>query len=126
VNERLRAVALGLGVGLAPLLLLDLGGTLATAVARDATETSVWWPVASYLAAGAVAAVGIGLARRDRLLAVVAALVVILVALPLVPASGTRWLAELPIPALGDRAGLASLFVISGAYAYVAIRGPQA
>jgi hypothetical protein len=126
VNDRVRAVLLGLGLGIAPLLLLDLGGTLAAAVIRDPGETSVWWPVACYLAAGVLVALGFGLARGDRLLAIVAAVVVVIVALPLVPSDLTRWLTELPIPSLGDRAGVAALFVIAGAYLYAAVRGPRA
>jgi hypothetical protein len=71
-------------------------------------------------------ALGFGLARGDRLLAIVAAVVVVIVALPLVPSDLTRWLTELPIPSLGDRAGVAALFVIAGAYLYAAVRGHRA
>lgn len=126
MNDRVRAILLGIGLAVAPLLLLDLGGTLTSAVSRDPDETSVWWPVACYLAAGVLVAMGVGMARRDRLLAVAAAVVVIALTLPLVPSGLTRWLAGLPIPSLGDRAGIAALLVVAGAYVYAAVRGPQA
>lgn len=123
MNQRVRGVLLGLGVGLAPLLLLDLARILDDAVAADGGQTSVWWPVACYLGAGAVAAVGIGAGRRDRLVPVVAALVLLLVVLPTVPVGLAGRLPSLPLlPAAA--ASRAVVFAIAGAYLYAAVRGP--
>lgn len=124
MNERLRSVLLGVGVGVVPLLLLDLARILDDAVAADGGATSVWWPVASYLAAGAIAAVGIGAGRRDRLVPAAGALILLLVVLPTVPVGMAGRLPSLPLlPAAA--ASQAVVFAIAGAYVYSAIRGPK-
>jgi MFS family permease len=125
VNQHVRSVALGLVVAIAPLLLLDLGGTLTTAIQRD-QATSVWWPVACYLATGVVVAVGVALGRRDRLIAGVAAVLVAILVLPFVPSPATTWLLELPLPRLGYGAGSAGPLLVLGAYLYAVVRGPRA
>ena len=124
MNERLRSVLLGVGVGIVPLLLLDLARILDDAVAADGGDTSVWWPVASYLAAGAIAAFGIGAGRRDRLVPAAGAVILLLVVLPTVPVGMAARLPSLPLlPAVA--ASQAVVFAIAGAYVYAAIRGPK-
>lgn len=124
MNERLRSVLLGVGVGVVPLLLLDLARILDDAVAADGGDTSVWWPVASYLAAGAVAAFGIGAGRRDRLVPAVGAVILLLVVLPTVPIGMAARLPSLPLlPAAA--ASQAVVFAVAGAYVYAAVRGPK-
>ncbi len=124
MNERLRSVLLGVGVGVVPLLLLDLARILDDAVAADGGQTSVWWPVASYLAAGAVAAFGIGAGRRDRLVPAAGAAILLLVVLPTVPIGVAERLPSLPLlPAAA--ASQAVVFAIAGAYVYAAVRGPN-
>lgn len=124
MNTRLRSILLGVGVGIVPLLLLDLARILDDAVAADGGDTSVWWPVASYLAAGAVAAFGIGAGRRDRLVPAAGALILLLVVLPTVPIGLAGRLPSLPLlPAAA--ASQAVVFAIAGAYVYAAVRGPR-
>jgi len=124
MNERLRSILLGVGVGIVPLLLLDLARILDDAVAADGGDTSVWWPVASYLAAGAIAAFGIGAGRRDRLVPAAGAVILLLVVLPTVPVGMAARLPSLPLlPAAA--ASQAVVFAIAGAYVYAAIRGPK-
>ncbi len=125
MNERLRSILLGVGVGVVPLLLLDLARILDDAVAADGGDTSVWWPVASYLAAGAVAAFGIGAGRKDRLVPTAGAVILLLVVLPTVPIGMAARLPSLPLlPAAA--ASQAVVFAIAGAYVYAAVRGPKA
>jgi hypothetical protein len=124
VNDRVRGVLLGLGVGIGPLLLLDLARILRDAVATDGGETSVWWPIACYLAAGLVAAAGIAAGRRDRTVPAIGALVVLLVALPTVPSAIAERVPSLPVvPATTPSQAIA--FVLVGAYLYAAIQGPR-
>jgi len=123
VNERVRAALFGLGLGVAPLLLLDLARILAEAVAADGGETSVWWPVACYLAAGVVVAVGLGAARRDRLVPAVAAAVLVVATLPTVPLDLAARLPALPLVP-GSGAAQAVALALAGAYLAAAIRGP--
>jgi hypothetical protein len=125
VNERLRAVLLGLGLGVAPLLLLDLARILGEAVAADGGETSVWWPVACYLGVGAVAAVGVGSGLRDRTIPIVAAVVLLVVVLPTVPADLAARLPAVPLLSAAD-ASQAVVFAVAGAYVYSAVRGGRA
>lgn len=126
MSERLRAVLFGLAVGVGPLLLLDLGATLREAIARDPASTSVWWPVACYIATGAVVAVGLALGRRARIVPAVAAAVVLVVALPAVSSGATGWLSRLALPVADDATSSAALFVAAGAYLYAAVCGAKA
>jgi hypothetical protein len=124
VNDRVRGILLGLGVGIGPLLLLDLARILREAVAVDGGQTSVWWPIACYLAAGLVAAAGIAAGRRDRIVPAIGALVVLLVALPTVPSAIAERVPSLPVvPATTPSQAIA--FVLIGAYLYAAIQGPR-
>lgn len=121
MNERVRGVLLGLALGVAPLLLLDLARILNDAVAADG-DTSMWWPIACYLATGIVAAVGVGAGTRDRVVPVVAAIVLLAVALPAL----TRPIGDTSFPLLPTTAvSQAVVLAIVGAYAYAAIRGSR-
>ena len=124
MNERVRSVLLGLGIGLATLLLLDLARILASSVGPEAT--SPWWVVAAYVTTGLVVAAGVAAGRRDRLIPLLAAVLVALVALPTVdPSLGLGWYPVLPIAPETEPAR-AVAFAAVGAFAYGAIRGPQA
>ncbi len=126
MNERVRSVLLGLGIGVAPLLLIDLAATLHEAILNDPGSTSVWWPVACYLAVGVVVAVGVALGRRDRLVPVIGFVIVLLVVLPTVPSDAVDWMRSV-VPNLGSGLGapFGVGFTIAGAYAYSAVRGPK-
>lgn len=125
MNARIRSALLGLGLGVAPLLLLDLAGTLRDAVERDPGGTSYWWVVACYLGAGALSGAGLLAGARDRLLAGVALVVLLVGVLPWLPLPGLTWLARLPLVPFGsggfDAIGVG--FALAGAYAYVLVRG---
>jgi hypothetical protein len=124
VNERVRSVLFGLGIGLAVLLLLDLARILSSSVGPDAT--SPWWVVAAYSIAGIVVGAGVVAGRRERLIPLLAAVLVGLVALPTVdPNVGLGWYPVLPF-APDDGSARAVAFAAVGAFAYGAIRGPQA
>ena len=120
MNERMRSVVFGLGVGVGALLLLDLARILATSVGSG--DTSVWWPVACYLAVGLVVAVGVTAGARDRLVPLLAGVVVLLAALPAVPADAPGWVPQLPLVP-STSAAQAVAFVMVGAFAYGALRG---
>ena len=124
MNDRVRSVLIGLGAGVAPLLLLDLAGILSDAVAADGGGTSPWWPIAGYLAAGVVTAIGVAAGRRDRIVPIVAAAVLLLVALPTVPLDGPSWLPRLPLMPTGAVAQ-AVVFTIAGVMLTAALRGPR-
>ena len=94
MNERVRSVVFGLSVGIGALLLLDLARILAASVGRG--DTSVWWPVACYLAVGLLVAVGVSAGGRDRLVPLLAGSVVLVAALPAVPADAPGWLPQIP------------------------------
>ena len=125
MNTRVRSVLLGLGLGIAPILLLDLAGTLRDAVERDPAGTSYWWVVACYLGAGALSGAGLLAGARDRLLAGVALAVLLAGVLPWLPLAGLTWLTRLPLVPFGgggfDAIGVG--FALAGAYAYVLVRG---
>jgi hypothetical protein len=123
VNERVRNALLGLGIGLGALLLLDLAAILADTVGSGAT--SVWWPIACYLAVGAIVATGVSAGRRDRLVPAVAALVVLLIALPAVPSGAASWIPELPlVPSTSTAQAVA--FAAVGALTLGALRAGRA
>lgn len=124
MTDRVRGILLGLAVGIGPLLLLDLARILRDAVASDGGQTSVWWLIACYLAAGLVAAAGIAAGRRDRLVPAIGAVVVLLVALPTVPSTLAARIPSLPVvPATTPSQAIA--FVLIGAYVYAAMQGPR-
>lgn len=116
-----RSVGVGIAIGIATLLLLDLARILGISVGQG--ETSAWYPVACYAAAGLVIGVGVASGRRDRLIPLLAAIVVALVALPVVPAE-TGWFPDLPIvPSTAPSQAVA--FVAVGAYVWGVLRGAQ-
>lgn len=123
MTERLRAVLLGLAFGVVPLLLLDLAATLQAAIVRDPGSTSVWWPVACYVAVGVLAASGVAAGRRERLIPAVALAVVGLATLSLIASPATDWVRVLPLlpPAGLD---LAVVSALTGLYAFSVVRGP--
>lgn len=127
MSARVRSVLLGLGLGVAPILLLDLARTLRASVQADPTATSFWWVVACYVITGAISAVGLMLGAKDRLLAAVALTVLVLGVVPWVPAPGAVQLANLPLLPVGsgnlDAIGIG--FALIGAYAYVLVRGSR-
>lgn len=122
MNQRVRAVLLGLALGIAPLLLLDLARILHDAVAADG-DTSIWWPLACYLATGLVVGVGVGAGGRDRVVGIVASLVLFAFVLPVV--LGAMEASSFPLLPVGDVAR-AVVLVIIGAYGYAVVRGSRA
>jgi hypothetical protein len=123
MNQRVRSVLLGLGIGLAVLLLLDLARILTSSIGPDAT--SPWWVVAAYTITGLVVAAGVAAGRRDRLIPLLAAVLVGLVTVPTVPNVALSWYPILPF-APDAWSAQAVAFAAVGAFAYGAIRGPQA
>lgn len=125
MNDRVRSVLLGLGIGAAVLLLLQLSGILRDAAASDGGTATQWWVIAAYAAVGLVVAVGVGLGRSDRLIPGLAVVVLVLFVAPSLPGE--------PLPfgpweiggQIGLGAGLAIGVVAIGALAYAAIRGPR-
>lgn len=96
-GTRARSVVLGLALGIAPLLLLDL----AVQLSRVTEPTTAWWSVAAYALMGAVVAAAVVHARRDALIPAVAAVVLFLAVAPSLPAPLSRF----PVlPVLGDAA----------------------
>lgn len=119
MSERLRAVLIGLVLGVGPLLLLDLARILRDAAEADGTGS--WWALAVYAAVGLLVGVGVGLGRSDRLVPAVAAVVVVVAAV--LPAAGVGgWLAGLPLAASGDVAQAVAV-TVAGAYVYATVRG---
>ncbi len=128
MNVRVRSILLGVGLGIAPILLLDLARTLRDSHDTDPTATSFWWVLACYVITGAISALGLMLAARDRLLAAVALAVLVFGVTPWTPVSGLAQLGNLPLLPLGS-GGLDAIgigFALIGAYAYVLVRGNRA
>ncbi len=126
MSERVKGVLLGLGLGVAPLLLLDLARQLGRAAAGEPGTSTQWWSLAVYVLVGLVVALGVAMGRRERLTPAVGALVVAIAVLPGLP--GTGPLTRLPVPLVADVARdlTAVVLVVLGAYAYAAIRGAKA
>jgi hypothetical protein len=117
-TARARSVVLGLALGVAPLLLLDL----AVQLSRAAEASTAWWTIAAYALIGAVTAAAIVHARRDPLIPAVAAVVLLVAVAPSLPDP----LAGLPrIPLLGDAAAAERpvIVVLAAACAVGAVRG---
>jgi hypothetical protein len=120
-GARVRSVLVGVALGVAPLLLLDL----ATQLSRVTDATTAWWAIAVYALIGALAAVAVIHARRDPIVPAVAAGVLLLAVAPSLPAP----LSGLPaLPVVGDAvAGERSVLVVLLAACVVgAIRGRRA
>lgn len=126
MNKRLRAVLLGLGLGLAPLLLLDLAQQLQAAARGEPGTTTQWWSLGVHLLVGVVVAAGVALGRRDRLAPGVAALVLVLAVLPGLPGGAFDWLPRLPVVTGVARGSTALVLLALGAYTYAAVRGGRA
>ena len=125
MNERVRSVLLGIGLGVAPILLLDLAATLRASHTADPAGTSFWWVVACYAGTGALSAFGLLAGARDRLLAAVALGILLIGVAPWIPVAGLSQLADLPLVPFGS-GGLDAIgvgFVLAGAYTFVLVRG---
>jgi ABC-type Co2+ transport system permease subunit len=117
-GARIRSVAIGIVLGIAPLLLLDL----ALQLSRVAESSTAWWAVAAYALIGAVVAAAIVHARRDPLIPAVAAVVLFLAVAPSLPSP----LSSLPLlPLLEDVATTQRpvLVILAAACAIGAVRG---
>ena len=127
MSERVRSVLLGLGLGVAPILLLDLAATLRGSVLTDPGGTSFWWVVACYAGTGALSAFGLMAGARDRLLAAMAITVLLIGVVPWIPVTGLGWVSDIPLLPFGsggfDAIGVG--FALIGAYAYVLVRGSR-
>jgi ABC-type Co2+ transport system permease subunit len=120
-GARVRSVALGVALGVAPLLLLDL----AIQLSRVTEATTAWWAIAAYALIGAVVAAAIVHARRDPLIPAVAAVVLFVAVAPALPAP----LASLPVlPIVGDAAASQRpvIVVVVAACIVGAVRGRRA
>jgi hypothetical protein len=118
VSDRLRSVLLGLVLGAAPLLLLDL----ATELARVADATTAWWTIAAYALIGGTIAAAVLRARRDPLIPGIAALVLLFAVAPGLPAPLDRF----PVlPVIGDVAVAQApvIVVLAAVCAVGAVRG---
>ncbi|MEX1178007.1 MAG: hypothetical protein WEB09_06065 [Nitriliruptor sp.] len=117
-GARARSIALGLALGVAPLLLLDL----AIQLSRVAESSTAWWAIAAYALIGGVVAAAIVHARRDPLIPAIAAVVLFLAVAPALPAP----LSSLPtLPVLGEAAATQRpvIVVLAAACAVGAVRG---
>jgi hypothetical protein len=126
VNERVKGVLLGLGLGVAPLLLLDLALQLRQAAAGESGTSTAWWSMGVFVLVGVVVAVGVATGRRDRVAPLAAAVVVGLVALPSLPGGVFGWLPTFPVVADVASASSGAVLLTLGAYVYAAVRGGKA
>lgn len=124
MNERVRNALLGLGLAAAILLLLSLSDILRQAARSDESTGTLWWVVACYAAVGAVAALGVMLGRRDRLVPVVAGVLVVLWLAPGLPGVGLPFAVPLSVDGFDERVVVGA--VSAGAFVYAAVRGGRA
>lgn len=123
MSERLKAVLIGVGLGAAPLLLLDLAQQLERAATGEPGSSTRWWALGVFLLVGVVAAVGVAMGRRERLVPAVGAVVLALAVLPGLPGGIFGRLPDLAVvtDVARDLTGL--VLVVLGAYVYAAVRG---
>jgi hypothetical protein len=126
VNDRVKGVLLGLGLGVAPLLLLDLALQLRQAAAGETGTSTEWWSMGVFVLVGAVVAVGVATGRRDRVAPLAAAAVVGLVALPALPGDVFGWLPTFPVVTDVASGSSGAVLLTLGAYVYAAVRGGKA
>lgn len=128
MSERVKAVLLGVGLGVAPLLLLDLAQQLRRAAGGETGTSTLWWALAVYLLVGVVVAVGVAMGRRERLAPAVGAGVLALAVVPGLPGAldWARWLAPLPPVADVVEQLTGPVLLVLGAYLYAAVRGTKA
>ena len=126
MNERMKGILLGLGLGVAPLLLLDLALQLRQAAAGEPGTSTAWWSMGVFVLVGAVVAVGVAMGRRDRLSSLVAAVVVGLAVLPALPGGVFGWLPTVPVVTDVADGSSAAVLLTLGAYVYAAVRGGKA
>lgn len=126
MSERVKAVLTGLGLGVAPLLLLDLAQQLERAATGAPGSSTRWWSLGVLLLVGVVAAVGVATGRRERLAPAVGALVLALAVLPGLPGGLFARLPTLPVVTDVARELTGLVLVVLGAYGYAAVRGGRA
>jgi hypothetical protein len=126
VSDRVKAVLLGVGLGLAPLLLLDLAQQLQRAATREAGTSTLWWSLGVYLLVGVVVAVGVAMGRKDRVAPAVAAALLGLAVLPGLPGEVFGWLPRLPVVTDVANQLTGTVLLALGAYLYAAVRGGKA
>ena len=127
MSDRVKAVLLGLGLGIAPLLLLDLARQLGRAAVGEPGASTQWWALVVYVLVGVVAALGVAAGRRERLVPAVGAGVLALAVLPGLPGALELlpWLA-FPVVAEVVEQLTGTVLVVLGAYVYAAVRGTKA
>jgi hypothetical protein len=126
MNGRLKGILLGVGLGVAPLLLMDLALQLRQAAAGEPGTSTQWWAMGVFVLVGAVVAVGVAMGRRDRVAPLVAAVVVALAVLPALPGNVFGWLPSLPVVTDVADGSSGAVLLTLGAYVYAAVRGGQA
>lgn len=126
MSDRVRNVLLGVGLGIAPLLLLDLARQLGRAAVGEPDSSTQWWSLAAFVLVGVVAAVAVAMGRRDRAAPAAGAVVLALAVLPGLPAAVFARLPTLPVVTEVARELTPAVLVLLGAYAYAAVRGGRA
>jgi hypothetical protein len=126
VNDRMKGILLGLGLGVGPLLLLDLALQLRQAADGEPGTTTHWWSMGVFVLVGAVVAIGVATGRRDRLAPLVAAIVVGLAVLPALPGGAFGWLPTVPVVTDVAFGASGAVLLTLGAYVYAAVRGGKA
>lgn len=126
MSERVKGALLGLGVGIAPLLLLDLAAQLRQAARGEAGTSTLWWSIGVFVLVGVVVAVGVLLGRRERLTPAVAAVVVGMALLPALPGDLFAWLPRVPVVTEAASGPSAAVLLTFGAFVYAAVRGGRA
>jgi hypothetical protein len=126
MNARVKGVLLGLGLGVAPLLLLDLALQLRQAAAGEAGTSTEWWSMGVFGLVGVVVAIGVAQGRKDRLAPLIAAVVVGLAVLPALPGDLFGWLPRLTVVTDVASSVSSAVLLTLGAYVYATIRGGKA
>lgn len=126
MSGRVRAALLGLGLGVAPLLLLDLAQQLSRAAAGETGTSTSWWALGVFVLVGVVVGLGVATGRRDRLSPALGATVLGLAVLPGLPGSLFGRLPTLPVVTDVAEQLTGTVLVALGAYLYAAVRGGRA
>jgi hypothetical protein len=126
VSDRVRMALLGLGLGIAPLLLLDLAQQLSRAAAGESGTSTSWWALGVFVLVGVVVALGVVTGRRDRLSPAIGAAVLGLAVLPGLPGGLFDRLPDLPVVTDVASQLTGTVLLALGAYLYAAVRGGKA
>ena len=126
MSDRVKAALLGLGLGVAPLLLLDLAQQLSRAAAGETGTSTSWWALGVFVLVGVVVALGVATGRRDRLSPAIGAVVLALAVLPGLPGNLFGWLPDLPVVTDVATQLTGPVLVALGAYLYASVRGGKA